>query len=188
MSSDALTGTITIEQVDAAATYPLRAQELRQGRPVEIEEDDAPYTLHLAARIDGGQIVGVVRFHPRDCPWVDTEGSWQLRGMATDPGVRGAGAGRALVEDALARLAARGADLVWCDARVGAAGFYERMGFAVVTGPYDKPGIGPHLGMLLDLRAPVGPGGANSGVRTRSAISGASGVSATGTKRPPSRR
>jgi len=97
VGSEALTGTITIEQVDAAATYPLRAQELRQGRPVEIEEDDAPYTLHLAARIDGGDIVGVVRFHPRDCPWRDTEGSWQLRGMATDPRVRGLGAGRALV-------------------------------------------------------------------------------------------
>ena len=42
MSSEAGSRTITIEQVDAAATYPLRAQELRQGRPVEIDEDDAP--------------------------------------------------------------------------------------------------------------------------------------------------
>ena len=58
---------------------------------------------------------------------------WQLRGMATDPAVRGAGAGRALVADGLARVAARGGDLVWCDARVSAAGFYERMGFTVVT-------------------------------------------------------
>jgi predicted GNAT family N-acyltransferase len=40
---------------------------------------------------------------------------------------------------------------VWCDARVAAAGFYERMGFTVVTGEYDKPGIGPHLGMLKHL-------------------------------------
>jgi len=40
---------------------------------------------------------------------------------------------------------------VWCDARTTAAGFYERAGFTVVAGPYDKPGIGPHLGMLKDL-------------------------------------
>ena len=53
--------------------------------------------------------------------------------MATDPAVRGTGAGRALVVEGLARVAARGGDLVWCDARVAAAGFYERMGFAVVT-------------------------------------------------------
>ena len=151
MSAEALTGTITVEQVDAAATNPLRAQELRQGRPVEIEEDEAPYTLHLAARIDGGEIVGVVRLHPRDCPWRPGEGSWQLRGMATDPRVRGHGAGRALVAEGLARLSARGAQLVWCDARRPAVGFYERCGFTIVTEEYDLRPVGPHRGMLIEL-------------------------------------
>ncbi|MGY1601039.1 GNAT family N-acetyltransferase [Geodermatophilus sp. SYSU D00815] len=151
MSSDSLTGTITIEKVDAAATYPLRMQELREGRSPEIEEDDAPYTLHLAARLDGGEIVGVVRFHPRDCPWRDTEGSWQLRGMATDPRVRGRGVGRALVADGLVRVSAMGAQLVWCDARKAAVGFYERIGFTVVTDEYDLRPVGPHRGMLIEL-------------------------------------
>jgi predicted GNAT family N-acyltransferase len=45
---------------------------------------------------------------------------------------------------------------VWCDARVAAAGFYERMGFTVVTGEYDKPGIGPHLGMVIALPPAAG--------------------------------
>jgi predicted GNAT family N-acyltransferase len=151
VASDALTGTITIEQVDAAATYPLRAQELRQGRPVEIDEDDAPYTLHLAARLDGGDIVGVVRFHPRDCPWRVGEGSWQLRGMATDPRVRGLGTGRALVAEGLIRVAQRGGDLVWCDARKAAVGFYERIGFTSVTDEYDLRPVGAHRGMLIEL-------------------------------------
>jgi len=144
-------GTITIEQVDAAATYPLRAQELRQGRPVEIDEDDAPYTLHLAARIDGGEIVGVVRFHPRDCPWRQAEAPWQLRGMATDPRVRRIGAGRALVAEGLARVATRGGDLVWCDARASAVGFYERIGFTSITGEYELTPVGMHRGMVLEL-------------------------------------
>ena len=151
MSSEALTGTITVEQVEAAATYPLRAQELREGRSVEIEEDDAPYTLHLAARIDGGEIVGVVRFHPRDCPWRDVEGSWQLRGMATDPRVRGLGAGLALVAEGLVRLSARAAQLVWCDARKPAVGFYEKCGFTIVTEEYDLRHVGLHRGMLIEL-------------------------------------
>jgi predicted GNAT family N-acyltransferase len=77
--------------------------------------------------------------------------------MATEPAIRGAGVGRALVVDGLARVAARGGDLVWCDARVTAAGFYELMGFAVVTEPYDKPGIGPHVGMLIDVPPVSGP-------------------------------
>jgi ribosomal protein S18 acetylase RimI-like enzyme len=151
VSSEALIGTITIEQVEAAVTYPLRMQELREGRSPEIEEDDAPYTLHLAARTDSGEIVGVVRFHPRDCPWRDTEGSWQLRGMATDPRVRGLGAGRALVAEGLTRLSARGATLVWCDARKAAVGFYERIGFTIVTEEYDLRPVGPHRGMVIEL-------------------------------------
>jgi predicted GNAT family N-acyltransferase len=151
VSSEAPTGTITVEQVDASATYPLRLQELRQGRRPEMEDDDAPYALHLAARVDGDEIVGVARFHPRDCPWRDVEGSWQLRGMATDPRVRGGGVGRALVAEGLARVSARGAQLVWCDARKAAVGFYERCGFTIVTEEYDLRPVGPHRGMLIEL-------------------------------------
>jgi ribosomal protein S18 acetylase RimI-like enzyme len=151
VSTEAGSGTITIEQVEAVDTYPLRAQELRQGRPLEMDGDDAPYALHLAARIDGGEIVGVVRFHPRDCPWRPGEGSWQLRGMATDPRVRGLGAGRALVADGLTRVVARGGDLVWCDARKSAVGFYERIGFTIVTEEYDLRPVGLHRGMVIEL-------------------------------------
>jgi predicted GNAT family N-acyltransferase len=71
--------------------------------------------------------------------------------MATDAAMRGAGIGRAMLADGLARVSARGGDLVWCDARTTAVGFYERMGFLVVTAEFDKPGIGPHVGMLRPL-------------------------------------
>ena len=71
--------------------------------------------------------------------------------MATDERVRGLGAGRALITDGLTRVAAAGGDLVWCHARVAAVGFYERVGFRVVTGEYDVPTVGPHLGMLVGL-------------------------------------
>ena len=66
--------------------------------------------------------------------------------MATDPAVRGAGAGRALLVDGLDRVAARGGDLVWCDARVTAAGFYERIGFTVVTERVRQAGHRPARG------------------------------------------
>lgn len=151
--------TLTVSEVPAADTIPLRGAVLRPGRPAAIDGDDDPATFHLAARTAQGQIVGVVRFHPAPCPWRrEASAPWQLRGMATDPAVRGAGAGRALLVEGLAAVAARGGDLVWCDARLAAVGFYERMGFAVVTQEYDKPGIGPHLGMIIAVaQAPGGP-------------------------------
>ncbi len=42
---------------------------------------------------------------------------------------------------------------MWCNARVTAAGFYERTGSTVVTGLFDVPPIGRHVGMVTDLRS-----------------------------------
>jgi predicted GNAT family N-acyltransferase len=145
--------TVTVDEVPAALTYELRRAVLRpDGGEVAWAGDEDPATFHLAARTPDDRVVGVVRFSPAPCPWRPLAAApWQLRGMATDPAFRRSGAGRALVVDGLARVVARGGDLVWCDARGGAAGFYERMGFTVVTEEFEKPGIGAHVGMLKDL-------------------------------------
>jgi predicted GNAT family N-acyltransferase len=150
---------VTVDEVPAELTYDLRGAVLRpNGGEIVWGGDEDPATFHLAARTDEGDVVGVVRFSPAPCPWRPlARAPWQLRGMATCSAARGSGAGRLLVVDGLERVTARGGDLVWCDARVSAAGFYERMGFTVVTGEFDKPGIGPHLGMVIDL-----PGGHRS--------------------------
>ena len=150
-------GTVRVDEVPAEVTYALRGAVLRpDGGEITWAGDEDPSTFHLAARDAHSAVVGVVRFSPAACPWRDAASPWQLRGMATEPALRGAGVGRELVVDGLARVAARGGDLVWCDARVTAAGFYERMGFTVVTGEFDKPGIGPHVGMLIEVPAPGG--------------------------------
>jgi predicted N-acetyltransferase YhbS len=156
VTADADTGpfVLTVAEVPASVTYPLRGAVLRPGRPVVIPGDDDPATFHLAATIAGGRVVGVVRFHPNPCPWRPEQApAWQLRGMATDPAVRGMGAGRALVAEGLRRVAGLGGRLVWCDARAAATGFYERVGFTVVAGPYELPPIGPHYGMTLPVRS-----------------------------------
>ncbi|MGY1649719.1 GNAT family N-acetyltransferase [Geodermatophilus sp. SYSU D01119] len=140
--------TVRVGQVGLDVVLPLRSAVLRDGGPAGLPGDDDPATVHLAARTADGRVAGVVRLSPAPCPWRDARAPWQLRAMATDPAVRGTGAGRALVAAGLALVAGRGGDLVWCNARVGAAGFYGRLGFAVVTAPFDVPPIGPHVGML----------------------------------------
>jgi predicted GNAT family N-acyltransferase len=152
------TSAVTVDEVAAEVTYELRRAVLRpDGGEITWAGDEDPDTFHLVARASA-RIVGVVRFSPAPCPWrPDARGPWQLRGMATDPEVRGTGAGRALLVDGLDRVAARGGDLVWCDARTTAAGFYERFGFTVVTDEFDKPGIGPHVGMVIEVRPAGGP-------------------------------
>ncbi len=141
----------TVEQVPVDVVLPLRSAVLRNGGPADLPADDDPATVHLAARTADGEVLGVARLSPAPCPWREARAPWQLRGMATAPAARGTGVGRVLLDAAIDGAAARGGDLLWCDARTTAAGFYERHGFTVVAGPYDKPGIGPHLGMLLEL-------------------------------------
>jgi predicted GNAT family N-acyltransferase len=150
---------VRVDEVPAEVTYDLRRAVLRpNGGEITWAGDEDPDTFHLAARDGDGAVIGVVRFSPAPCPYGSGAAApWQLRGMATDPVVRGSGAGRALVIDGLARVAARGGDLVWCDARVPAVGFYERMGFTVVSEVFDKPGIGPHVGMVREVTPAGGP-------------------------------
>ena len=87
---------MTVDEVPAQVTYRLRQAVLRpDGGDVVWAGDEDPATFHLAARDAEGRIVGVVRFSPAPCPWRPlARAPWQLRGMATDASVRGAGAGR----------------------------------------------------------------------------------------------
>jgi predicted GNAT family N-acyltransferase len=67
--------------------------------------------------------------------------------MATDPEVRGAGFGAALLAGCLDAVAEAGGSELWCNARMTAVGFYRRAGFEVVSDEFDVPGIGPHVVM-----------------------------------------
>ena len=123
---------MTVDEVAAEVTYALRRAVLRpDGGEITWAGDEDPATFHLAARTPTARSSASSASPPRLPVAAGRAAPWQLRGMATDPAVRGAGAGRALLADGLTRVAARGGDLVWCDARVTAAGFYERMGFTV---------------------------------------------------------
>ena len=61
---------------------------------------------------------------------------YQLRGMAVAPRLQGRGVGSVLLRGALDELTSRGVLLVWCNARLSAAPFYERGGFVRHGGRY----------------------------------------------------
>ena len=138
-----------VVEVEVGRTRPLRAKVLRPGLAVDrvgFPGDDDPGTFHLAAVDDTDTVVGIVSLIP------DGAAGVRLRSMAVDPALQGSGVGRLLIEAAVERLRAAGAQRVWCNARDPAIGFYERLGWAV-TGPGfvdDVLGI-PHHPMELLL-------------------------------------
>ncbi len=120
------------------------------------ELDDDPDTATFAAVEDGsGAIVGVATVHPQRAPFdpaaSSPEGpakrSWRLRGMATREGLRGKGIGSLVIEAVIAHVADMGGEIVWCNARAKAVGFYERAGFETRGEEWEIPFIGRHVVM-----------------------------------------
>lgn len=106
--------------------------------------------IHLGA-FDGDRIVGVCSIFRMETPKLRFRNQYRLRAMATDPEYRGAGAGRAIVEEALKLVKSAGAEVLWCDARKVALGFYSRMGFNLIDEWYEVPLIGPHKLMYFEF-------------------------------------
>lgn len=71
--------------------------------------------------------------------------------MATHPEFHGKGLARLLIVHALEILKEKEQDVLWCDARINAVGFYERLGFSQLDEVYDVPKIGPHKFMWKEI-------------------------------------
>lgn len=142
---------IEVRPIPAAETIAVRWPILRPGFPREtaiFDGDDAPQTLHFGSFLDG-QLCGVASIYFVRLPERPTvQNAWQLRGMATLPEVRGAGAGRALLAGCEAAAHSSGAALIWCNARVAAAEFYRKHGWDILGAEFDIPTVGPHYRMM----------------------------------------
>jgi GNAT superfamily N-acetyltransferase len=140
-----------IRLISAAETIPVRWSILRPGFPREsaiFPGDDLETTRHFGAFDDAQRLVGVASIYLAPMPeQPHLAPAWQLRGMATVPDVRGAGHGRALVDACVASAREAAATIIWCNARVAAAAFYEKCRWEILGREFDVPTVGPHFRM-----------------------------------------
>jgi ribosomal protein S18 acetylase RimI-like enzyme len=111
-----------------------------------IDIDNRADAVHLAT-FEGDRIVSIGSLFHTDSSKIDFKRQYRLRAMATHPDYRGKNAGRALVEFALDLLKKQEVEVLWCDAREIAVGFYESIGFEKLPEKYDIPKIGLHYFM-----------------------------------------
>ena len=156
-----------VRRGSSTVVRPLRARILRPGREEHhsaYDQDDT-VAVHVAAYRPGTAVpdgVGTIyaenppEAHRGEIPDAayGPGAAWRLRGMATSDAARGKGLGRLVLEECFAVIRERGGHFLWCNARIGAVAFYERLGLDCVGPEFDIPEIGPHYVMWREVSAP----------------------------------
>jgi GNAT superfamily N-acetyltransferase len=152
-----------VKSISAATARTIRSDVLRPGMSPDAlvyPGDDHPQGLH-AGSFAGDDLVGIATVYPEAPPEAlrgeipldayAPGASYRLRGMATLPEVRGAGHGRALLEQCFEHLRNQGARYLWCNARLMAVPFYQRLRLISVGPEFEIEGIGPHYVMWREV-------------------------------------
>src|SRR5690554_6565672 len=128
---------LRFERVEAGRIQPLRTRILRPhfapGELCIFAEDEAAETVHfgLFEAEEHPRYVAAMTLILRSQPGVDQVPALQLRGMYVDASMQHRGMGTRFIESALAPLALRfpQAQVIWCNARLSAQSFYEKLAF-----------------------------------------------------------
>ncbi len=144
-----------VKLISPIETYPLRLEVLwphfDRLDQCGIDVDEKEGTFHVGAFKDG-LVVSIGTFLVQSNTNFSDEFQYRLRAMASSPKVRGQNFGKKVIDFALEELRNRNVNLLWCDAREIALGFYKKMGFTVIGDFYDVPKIGPHKLMYYRLK------------------------------------
>ncbi|MBL7963978.1 MAG: GNAT family N-acetyltransferase [Flavobacteriales bacterium] len=138
-----------VQFIRARDTWQLRQQVLRPHQTVEemdYPNDRNPDSFHLGA-LDMNTLVGIASFYKEKHEGMNGWIQWRLRGMAVDPHFQGKGVGRMLLKFAMDELKVKQVDVLWCNARENAMGFYQAHGFLIHGEPFPIEGIGMHYMM-----------------------------------------
>lgn len=142
-----------VRQIESKDTYAIRSEVLRPGRPIKtchFENDQDDNTIHLGA-FKENQLVSIASFYLTNNKSFDEDYQYQLRGMATLEKFRGLGNSSALIRTALPLIQKNHVKLLWCNARISAQKFYEKIGFETIGEIFDIPDVGPHILMCYRL-------------------------------------
>ena len=145
---------MTVQQVEVEIIKSLRSLVLRPGQPIEstdYERDTDENTLHFAVLKERVALC-IATFYPEPIMEMSSHNAYRLRGMATHPEYRRLGLGTDLMRKAIDDLQDKGADLIWCKARLVAIQFYESLGFVKIGPQYEIDGIGSHFTMYKKIK------------------------------------
>ena len=144
---------VNISKVDADKVRALRHSELRKGQDFSTTsylKDYKADTFHMACIVDE-KIVTCATFYPEKSINIKSDNAYRLRGMATDSNFQRKGYATSLMNESFKELKKRDCNMVWCNARLVAVGFYKSSGFKITGELFDIAEIGPHYYMYKEI-------------------------------------
>lgn len=144
---------LKVLRISAKDTLDIRQKMLRPTLPkeeVRFPGDDDEQTFHLGGFIDS-KLASVASFYFERNPEFNEPYQFRLRGMATLSENQGQGLSSELLKMAFPIIKQNMCSLLWCNAREGAVGFYEKVGFEKVGEYFDIPTIGKHILMIKKI-------------------------------------
>ena len=155
--------TIIVREISAEQTRPLRQQILRPHYTLEqlqYDGDEDTLAFHVGA-FDEEKLIGVSSIFPGIPPIIyesleiaQSKGDvnvYRIRGVAVLPEYQGQGIGQLMIKAGLdyvdRKAKTNGSSVIWCNARVKAKRFYERLGFEAKGLEFEIPKTGPHYYM-----------------------------------------
>ena len=146
-----------VRQVLLTEIMDLRYRVLRPGLPLEearFPGDELATTWHVGAFLSEEEGVPPACCASFMLNRFQNKVAWQLRGMATEPKQQRLGLGKAVLDWAEREIAQQsGIRTLWCNARVSAAPFYEKLGWQFKSGEFEIPTAGSHREMAKVVRA-----------------------------------
>ncbi|MFD0992050.1 GNAT family N-acetyltransferase [Tenacibaculum geojense] len=137
-----------VKKITPEETYFLRKNVLRKNidLPYKFQGDLNKETFHLGV-FNNSEIVCIGTFMSSNLNQLQGNKHYQLRGMATAENSRGNGFGLALIKESVTILKSKNVDYLWCNARVEAVGFYQKLGFKVIGKSFNVEKVGEHYKM-----------------------------------------
>ena len=135
-------------------TIGIRHRMLRTNSPIEecyFKGDEDDQTFHLGA-FQSGKLVSVASFYFERNELLGDCNQYRLRRMATLPHCQHKGFSSELLKMGFPIARQNLCEIVWCNARKEAIGFYEKLGFSKKGTEFTIAGIGLHQLMMKKIK------------------------------------
>ena len=143
-----------VSKIDSTQTYYVRQKVLRPGKPIDsahFDGDELQTTHHFGFSISD-KIVAVLSLYNNRNALFDELSQFQLRGMAVLPEYQNRNIGNQLLDFAEDYAKNLNIELIWCNARESAVGFYSARSYHISGDIFPIADVGEHYVMYKKIQ------------------------------------